>query len=78
MVQGKITKADTTTIRVGITPSRVTSDSPLSSPIFMPDALPCRDPATLSWLGTGTKCADFHTSGMVDSASNEDDILMTR
>jgi len=40
MVQGKITEADTLTIRMGATQSGLISDSPPSSPIFMPDALP--------------------------------------
>jgi len=39
MVQGKITEADTPTIRVGATPSGLVSDPPPSSPIFMSDAL---------------------------------------
>jgi len=40
MVQGKISEADTPTIRLGTTPSGLISDPPHSSPIFMPDALP--------------------------------------
>jgi len=36
----KITKADTPTICLGATPSRLISDLPPSSPIFTPDALP--------------------------------------
>ena len=42
MVQGKITEADTPTIRLGATPSRLISDPPPSSPIFFftPAALP--------------------------------------
>jgi len=60
MVQGKITEADTPTIRVGVTPSGLTSDPPPSSPIFMPDALPAAT-LPLSWLGTGTKYAGLHT-----------------
>jgi len=39
MVQGKITEADTLTIRLGTIPSRLISVPPPSSPIFMPDAL---------------------------------------
>jgi len=41
-VQGKITEADTPTIRLGATPSRLISD-PVTHPhppIFTPDALP--------------------------------------
>jgi len=39
LVQGKITEADTLTIRMGATPSGLNSDPPPSSPIFTPDAL---------------------------------------
>ena len=37
MVQGKITEADTPTIRLSTTPSGLISDPPPSSPIFTPD-----------------------------------------
>jgi len=40
MVHGKITEADTPTIRLGATPSGLNSDPPPSSLIFTPDALP--------------------------------------
>ena len=40
MVQRKITEADTPTIQLGATASGLISCPPLSSPIFMPDALP--------------------------------------
>jgi len=40
MVQGKITLADTPTIRLGTTPSGLIIDLPPSFPHFMPDALP--------------------------------------
>jgi len=40
MVQGKITEADTPTIRLGATPSVLISDPPPSSSIFTLDALP--------------------------------------
>jgi len=40
MVQGEISEADTPTIRLGATPSRLISDPPSLSPIFKPDALP--------------------------------------
>jgi len=39
-LQGKITEAETPTIRLGATPSGLISDPPPSSHIFMPDALP--------------------------------------
>jgi len=45
MVQGEISEADTPTIRMGATPSRLISDPSHSSPYFIPDALPA---ATLS------------------------------
>jgi len=40
VVQGKITEADTLTIRMGATPSKLINDPPPSSPIFALDALP--------------------------------------
>jgi len=39
-MQGKMTEADTPTVRLGATPSGLISDPPPSSPIFTPDALP--------------------------------------
>jgi len=39
MVQGKITDADIMSIQMCVTPFRLISDSPPTSPIFMPDAL---------------------------------------
>jgi len=39
MVQGKITEADTPTIRLGATPSGLISGPPPSFPTFMLDAL---------------------------------------
>ena len=56
---GKYSEADTLTIRLGATPSRLISDPPPSSPIlrwtpFLPE------PSHLSWLGTGTKYAGLH------------------
>jgi len=40
MVQGEISQADTPTIRLSTTPSGLISNPPISSPNFMPDALP--------------------------------------
>jgi len=40
IVQGKIIKANTPTIRLGATPSGLISDSPPSFPIFTPHTLP--------------------------------------
>ena len=39
-MQGEISEADPPTIRLGATSSGLISDSPPSSPIFTPDALP--------------------------------------
>jgi len=57
MVQGNITEAETPTIRLGATPSGLISDPPPSSPHFYAKCPSCRNPPTLSWLGTGTKYA---------------------
>jgi len=62
MVQGKITEADTPTIQLGATPSGLTSDPPPSFPHFYAGCPSCRNPPTLSWLGTGIKYAGLHTS----------------
>jgi len=59
-VQGKITQADTLTIRMGAIPSKLISDPSLSSPHFYTGCPSCRNPHTLSWLGTGTKYAGWH------------------
>ena len=40
MAQREISEADTPTIRLGATPSRLIRDPPPSSPIFTPDAFP--------------------------------------
>ena len=54
MVLGKIIEADTPTIRLGATPSRLISDSPSSFPHFYAICRSCCNPANLSWLETGT------------------------
>jgi len=61
MVQGKITEADTLTICLGATPSGLISDPSPSSTHFYARCPSCRNPPTLSWLGTGTKYAGLHT-----------------
>jgi len=61
MAQGKITEADTPTIRLGATPSKPISDTPPSSPHFYAGRPSCHNPPTLSWLWTGTKYAGLHT-----------------
>jgi len=58
MVQGKTTEADTLTIYVDVTPSGPTSIIP---PHFYAGCASCRNPSTLSWLGTGTRYAGLHT-----------------
>ena len=60
MVQGKITEADTSTIRLGATQSvRINQRPPSSSPHFYAICPFCHNRPTLSWLGTGTKYAGF-------------------
>jgi len=59
VMQGKITEADTPTIRLGATASGLISDPPpSSSPAGCPS---CHNPPTSSWLGTGTEFAGLHT-----------------
>jgi len=60
VVQGKITEADTPTIRVAATPSELISDPPPSYPMFYARCPSCSNPPTSSWLGTGTKYAGLH------------------
>jgi len=61
MVQGKVSEADTPTIRLGATPFGLISDPPPSSPHFYAGCPSCHNPPNLSWLGTGTKYAGLHT-----------------
>ena len=51
LVQGKISQADTPTIWLGATPSRLISNPPPSSPIFMPDPLPAANLPVYPGLG---------------------------
>jgi len=75
MMQGKITETDTPTIWKGATPSGLISNPPppSSSTHSYARCSSCRNPSTLSWLGTGIKYAGFHTqwrgspSGMVNT-----------
>jgi len=59
MVQGKITEADALTVCLDAigTPPRPDYRCPhLRHPhIFMPNALFCHNPSSLSWLGTGSE-----------------------
>jgi len=61
MVQGEISEADTPTIRLGATPSGLSSGPPPSSPHFYARCPSCCSPHNLSWLGTGTKYAGLHS-----------------
>jgi len=60
MVQGKITEADTPTIRLGAIPSGLISDPPPSYPHFHAGSPSCCNPPNLPWLGTGTKYVGLH------------------
>jgi len=65
MVQGNITEADTPTIQMGTTPSRLISDPPPSSPpIFTPDALPATDLPLYPGLGRASNMLACIPSGM--------------
>ena len=59
--QGKITEADTPTIRLGASASGLISYPPPSSPHFHARCPSCCNPPDLSWLGAGTKYAGLHT-----------------
>jgi len=65
MVQGKITEADTPTIRMGATPSVLISDPPPSSPIFTPDALPAATLPLYPGLGQAPNMLACIPSGVV-------------
>jgi len=58
MMQGKITEADTSTIRMDATPSGLIT-AHLHHPPFLCWML-FHNPPTLSWLGTGTKYVGLH------------------
>ena len=64
MAQGNITEADTPTIRLGATPSRVISDPP-PSPIFTPDALPVATLPLYAGLGQAPNMLACIPSGIV-------------
>jgi len=69
VMQGKITEADTPTIRLGATPSGLITEPPPSSPHFYTGYPSCCNPPTLSWLGTGIKYAGVHAQ-LRDSVMN--------
>jgi len=60
-VQGKISEADTPTIRLGATPSELISDPPPSPPTFMPDGLPATTLRINPEFGAGTKYTGLYT-----------------
>jgi len=64
-VQGKITEADTTTIRLGATPSILISDPRPSTSIFMPDALPATTLPLYPGLGQAPNMLACIPSGVV-------------
>jgi len=61
VVQGKITEADTPTIRLGATPSGLISDPPPTSPHLYAGCPSRINPPNLSWIGIGTKYVGLHT-----------------
>jgi len=65
MVQGKITEADTLTIRLGTTPSRLISNSPPSSPHFYAGCPSCRNPPIYPGLGQAPNMLACIPSGLV-------------
>ena len=65
MVQGKITEAETPTIRKSATPSGPISDPPPSYPIFMPDALPATTWLLYPGLGQAPNMLACIPSGVV-------------
>jgi len=69
MVQAEIPEADTPTIQLGATPSRLVSDLPPSSPppIFTPDALPAAILPIYPGLGQAPNMLACMPSGLVYS-----------
>jgi len=66
MVQGKITEADTPTIRLRATPSRLISDPPPSPPLFFtPDVLPAATIPIYPGLRQAPNMLDCTPSGFV-------------
>ena len=64
-MQGKILEADTLTIWLDATPSRLISDPPPSSPIFTPDALPAAILPIYPFLGQTPNLLAGIPSGLV-------------
>ena len=66
MVQSKITEADTPTVQLGATPSKLVSDPPPSSPHFNAG---CPSAPTLPiypCLGQAQEYAGLHTAGAIE------------
>jgi len=70
MVEGKITEADTRTIWLGTTQSRLISDPPPPSPIFTPDALPAATLPLYPGLGEAPNMLVCIPSGVVSTKMN--------
>ena len=85
MVQGRITEADTLTIRLGATPFGLISDPPPTSPIFMPDALPATTLPLYPGLGQspnmlvcpGWHCRHEGIKRQLDNAASHGKQLLT-
>jgi len=58
---GQIMEASVPTIRLDATPSGPSISPPPTPPQFYAGCPSCRNPSSLSWLGTGTKYAGLHT-----------------
>jgi len=65
MVQGKIIEADTLTIWLGVTPSRLISNPPHNTLTFMPDALPATTLPLYPGLGQAPNMLACIPSGVV-------------
>ena len=65
MVQGRITEADTPTIRLSAAPSGLISDPPPSSPIFTPSVFPGTTLPLYPGLGQAPNMLDCIPSGVV-------------
>jgi len=71
MVQGKITEAESPTIRLGATLFGLISDPPPSSPIFTLDALPAATLLLYSGLGQPPNMLACIPSGVVNECKNK-------
>ena len=76
MVQGEITEADTSTIRLVTTLSALISSSPMSSPHFTPDALPAATLPLYPGLQQAPNMLACTPSGVVYSNSNSKVLIL--